>query len=84
MVWTLVIAMLMISSIPTYSWASLRIRREWRMFALAGVALLGAALIVAPWETLLGLAALYLAMIPVAVLSYERVKRRRASAARRA
>ena len=52
MVWTLVIAMLMISSIPTYSWASLRIRREWRMFALAGVALLGAALIVAPWETL--------------------------------
>ncbi len=84
MVWTLVIAMLMISSIPTYSWASLRIRREWRLFALAGVALLGAALIVAPWESLLGLAALYLAMIPVAVLSYERVKRRRASAARRA
>ncbi len=41
MVWTIVIAMLMISSIPTYSWASLRIRREWRMSALAGVALLG-------------------------------------------
>jgi CDP-diacylglycerol--serine O-phosphatidyltransferase len=82
MVWTIVIAMLMISSIPTYSWASLRIRREWRLFALAGVALLGAALIVAPWESLLGLAVLYLAMIPVAVLSYERVKRRRASAAR--
>jgi CDP-diacylglycerol--serine O-phosphatidyltransferase len=84
MVWTIVIAMLMISSIPTYSWASIRIRREWRLFALAGVALLGAALIVAPWESLLGLAALYLAMIPVAVMSYERVKRRRASAARRA
>jgi CDP-diacylglycerol--serine O-phosphatidyltransferase len=84
MVWTIVIAMLMISSIPTYSWASLRIRREWRMSALAGIALVGAALIVAPWESLLGLAALYLAMIPVAALSYERVKRRRASAARHA
>src|SRR5215217_410069 len=74
MAWTILIAFLMISSIPTYSWASLRIRREWRLFALAGVALLGAALIVAPWESLLGLAALYLVMIPVAVLSYERVK----------
>ena len=32
----------MISSLPTYSWASIRVRREWRLFALAGVALLGA------------------------------------------
>ena len=30
------------------------------MFALAGVALFGAALIVAPWPTLLGLSAVYL------------------------
>jgi len=84
MPWVVLVALLMISSIPTYSWASLRIRREWRISALAGIALLGAALIVAPWESLLWLAALYLAMIPAAVLSYERVKRRRASAARRA
>ena len=40
----------------------------------------GAALIVAPWPTLLALAALYLLMIPVAFASYARVKRRRASA----
>src|SRR5206468_1909608 len=38
MAWTILIALLMISSIPTYSWASIRIRREWRMFALAGIA----------------------------------------------
>jgi CDP-diacylglycerol--serine O-phosphatidyltransferase len=80
MVWTLVIAMLMISSIPTYSWASLRIRREWRMLALVGVALLGAALIVAPWETLLAAAALYLLMIPFGLSSYARVRRRREAA----
>ena len=84
MAWTLFIAVLMISSIPTYSWASLRIRREWRMSALAGVALLGAALIVAPWETLLASAALYLAMIPFGLASYARVRRRRAAAAARA
>ena len=32
----LFIALLMISSIPTFSWASIRIRRGWRLFALAG------------------------------------------------
>ena len=84
MAWTLFVAALMISSLPTYSWASIRIRRDWRLFALAGVALLGAALIVAPWQTLLAVAALYLVMIPVALASYAKVKRRRASAARRA
>ena len=82
--WTLFIAALMISSLPTYSWASIRIRREWRLFALAGVALFGAALLTAPWHTLLALAAIYLAMIPVALASYARVKRRRAGAAGRA
>jgi CDP-diacylglycerol--serine O-phosphatidyltransferase len=83
MAWTLFIAALMISAIPTYSWTSIRIRRDWRMFALAGVALFGAALIVAPWSTLLALAALYLVMIPFALVSYARIKRRRATAAQR-
>jgi CDP-diacylglycerol--serine O-phosphatidyltransferase len=84
MPWTLFIAALMISSLPTYSWASIRVRRAWRLFALAGIALLGAALIVTPWPTLLGLAVLYLLMIPVAFASYERVKRRRARTRARA
>jgi CDP-diacylglycerol--serine O-phosphatidyltransferase len=77
--WTLFIAALMISSLPTYSWSSIRIRPAWRMLALAGVALFGAALIVAPWMTLLMLAFLYLLMIPVAFASYERVRQRRAA-----
>src|SRR3954469_2542129 len=69
MAWTLFIAMLMISNLPTYSWSSIRIRPAWRLFALAGIALLGAALIVAPWATLLAAAGLYLLMIPVALAS---------------
>jgi len=79
--WTLFIAALMISSLPTYSWSSIRIRREWRLFALAGVALFGAALLTAPWQTLLALATIYLVMIPVALASYAKVRRRRAGAA---
>jgi CDP-diacylglycerol--serine O-phosphatidyltransferase len=84
MAWTLFVAALMISSLPTYSWASIRIRREWRLFALAGVAVVGAALLTAPWYTLLAVALLYLVMIPVACAGYARVKRRRASAPSRA
>ena len=84
MAWTLFVAALMISSLPTYSWASLRIRSGWRLFALAGIALLGAALVVAPWTTLLAVAALYLLMIPVGLMSYARVRRRRATASGRA
>ena len=79
MPWTLFIAALMISSLPTYSWSSIRIRRSWRLFALAGIALLGAALIVNPWPTLLVLAVLYLVMIPFAVAGYAQVRRRRAT-----
>ena len=78
MAWTLLIAALMISSLPTYSWSSIRIRPAWRLFTLAGVALLGAALLNEPWWTLLAISVLYLAMIPVALASYARVKRRRA------
>src|SRR5215213_11411068 len=55
MAWTLVIALLMISSLPTFSWSSIRIRSGWRLFALAGVALFGAALLNEPWLTLLAI-----------------------------
>jgi CDP-diacylglycerol--serine O-phosphatidyltransferase len=84
MPWTLFVAALMISSLPTYSWASIRVRREWRLFALAGVAIFGAALLTQPWLTLLAIALVYLLMIPLAFASYARVRRRRASARLRA
>jgi len=45
--------------------------------------LFGAALIVAPWMTLLVLAVIYLAVIPLGLASYARVKRRRGASARR-
>jgi len=41
---------------------------------------LGAALLTAPWHTLLVVALLYLVMIPFSLASYARVRRRRATA----
>src|SRR5688500_9686684 len=80
MPWVIFIALLLISSVATYSWSSLRIRRSSRLFAIAGIGLLGAALVTAPWVTLLGISALYLAMLPFSIASYDRVRRRRAAA----
>lgn len=76
MPWALGVAMLMISAIPTYSWSSIRLRRSWRIFALAGVGLFGAALVTAPWLTLLVVCALYMIALPFGLASYAKVRRR--------
>jgi CDP-diacylglycerol---serine O-phosphatidyltransferase len=81
MPWVLFIAMLLISSVATFSWSSLRVRRSSRLFAIAGIGLLGAALITNPWISLLGISLVYLALIPFSMASYGRVKRRRVAAA---
>ena len=79
--WAIFVALLMISNIATFSWGSLRIRRSWRMLALAAVGLLGAALVTQPWLTLLIVSAIYVALIPFSVAAYARVRRRRAAQA---
>lgn len=81
MPWILFVALLMISSVATYSWSSLRIRPSSRIFVIAGIGLLGAALVTNPWVTLLAIALVYLALIPFSIASYGRVKRRRAGRA---
>jgi CDP-diacylglycerol---serine O-phosphatidyltransferase len=81
MPWLMFVALLMISNIATFSWGSLRLRSSWRLFALAGVGLLVAALITEPWLTLLGVSTIYVALIPFSVAAYARVKRRRTAAA---
>jgi len=78
MPWIIFIAVLMISSVPTYGWTSIRIRREWRLFSLAGIALLGAALVTIPWLTLLIISLTYIAVMPFSIVSYAKVRRRRA------
>jgi CDP-diacylglycerol---serine O-phosphatidyltransferase len=75
--WTAMIAVLMASSVATYSWGSLRLRRGIRFGALAVIALIGGALVSAPWPTLSIIAIGYLLSIPFGVRSYARIKRQR-------
>ncbi len=77
MPWVIFIALLLISSVATYSWSSLRVRRSSRIFAIAGIGLFGAALVTNPWITLLAISILYVAMLPFSIASYAKVKRRR-------
>ncbi len=77
--WLAFVAFLAVSNIATFSWSSLRIRRSVRVETLLLVALVGAALLSAPWETLTLVCAVYLGLIAWSVQSYERVKRRRAT-----
>ena len=79
--WAAFSAFLLISSIATFSWGSLRLRRHVRLEAIVIIALTGAALITAPWETLSVVAIIYLLLIPFSVLSYAKVKRQRGALA---
>lgn len=82
--WVAVIAILMVSSVATYSWGSLRLRRTVRFEALAGVVLLGGGLVSAPWHTLTLLTGGYLLTIPFSIAGYTRIRRLRATAKREA
>ncbi|WP_164156232.1 CDP-alcohol phosphatidyltransferase family protein [Sandarakinorhabdus rubra] len=74
------VAFLMVSSLPSYSWGSLRLRPSWRLPALAGIGLFAGALFTNPWATLSLLTIAYTASLPLAVRAYARVKARVAAA----
>jgi len=75
--WVLLSAMLMVSSVATLSWSSFRIRPSWRFPTLALVGLWIAGLVAEPWIALIVLVTGYVITIPIGMISYARVKRRR-------
>nr|WP_233996949.1 CDP-diacylglycerol--serine O-phosphatidyltransferase [Porphyrobacter sp. CACIAM 03H1] len=76
-VWLTLIAILMISNLPTLSWASLRPRRSVRLPLIAFIGLAFAALLLEPWWTLAAISTVYLALMPWGLVKYARIKRRR-------
>lgn len=77
--WVALIATLMISSFATYSWSSLKLRRHIRFEAIALFVVLAAALVSAPWQTLTVICAIYLALIPLSLSGYARIRRLRSA-----
>lgn len=79
--WAALVAFLMISNIATFSWTSLRLRSHVRLWVIGVVALIGGALISAPWPTLSVAAIIYAGLIPFSIASYAKVRRLRAASA---
>ena len=79
--WLLAIAFLAISNVPTLSWGKLRPPRSVRLGLILLVGMIGAAALTEPWWTLVGICAVYLALMPLGIVLYARVKRRRAALA---
>ena len=74
--WLVLTALLMISSMATPSWTSLRPRRGIRLWLLAFVGLLFSALLLQPWWTLSVVGIGYLMLLPITLVRYTRIKRR--------
>lgn len=75
--WLVAMAFLMISNVATLSWGKLRLRKHFRLEVIALVGLIGAAALTEPWWTLIGICVVYLALMPIGILAYARIKRQR-------
>ena len=72
--WIVLIALLMVSQIPTYSLKRLRVPQRYFLPMLVLIGLLGAVLAGAPWHTLLILSLVYLGSFPFSYRSFKRLK----------
>jgi len=79
--WTAGIAFLMISNLATLSWKSIRPRRSLRLAMIGLTGLVFAALLTEPWWTLAAICLGYLAMMPLGIVNYARIRRRRGAGA---
>lgn len=73
--WTLLVAGMMVSRIPTFSTKMIRVPAKLGMPSLAFAALLIAALVHAPWQTLSVAAFFYMGAIPFAVQKFRKLQK---------
>lgn len=70
--WVLVVAGLMISRIPTYSFKRIRVRQGMVRFVMVGIAAFSAGMIFEPWIMLSGMIIVYVTVIPFGLRSFRR------------
>jgi len=68
------VAFLMVSKIPTFSGKRVRVPHRWVLPVLLLVGLLAACLVSDPWLTLSSIGLLYLALIPLSIRSFRRLR----------
>jgi CDP-diacylglycerol--serine O-phosphatidyltransferase len=75
-VWTILISMMMISRLPTFSFKGLEMPQRFMLPTMGAFALTIAALIHAPWFTLTAIMSIYLASMPFIYNSYRKHEKR--------
>ena len=73
--WLAIMAFLMVSKFPTFSFKRLRIQRDYILPTLLGVGICTAVTISYPWPALTGLGLIYLASFPWAYIGHRRLTR---------
>ena len=73
-----VVAFLMVSSLPTFSWKAARVKPEWRLMALVATGLFAGALFSVPWMTLSLISLAYAATIPLGLHQYRKIRQQAA------
>jgi CDP-diacylglycerol--serine O-phosphatidyltransferase len=77
-IWTLFVAVLLISKIPTFSMKVVRIPQEYIVPVLVGVGLVATLLVTATWPTLVALGLIYVGSILFSIRRYAHLKRQAA------
>lgn len=68
------VSFLMVSNIPTFSFKKVRIPNAWVLPILLIIGLLAAFLVTEPWKTLAVVGLAYVALIPLSIRSFRRLK----------
>jgi CDP-diacylglycerol--serine O-phosphatidyltransferase len=74
-VWTLLVAALMISRVPTYSFKRIRVSHKFFSVVMAGIAVLAVAMFTEPMLTLAGTIVAYAITIPFAIKSFQKLRK---------
>ena len=74
-IFLIVVAGLMVSRLPTYSFKNVRIPHRFALFMMLIVALIAALAVAAPWLTLSVLLGIYIVLLPISWRSFHRLKR---------
>lgn len=72
--WMVIVGAMAISTIPTFAGKGLKIPRSMALPALGAFALVLAAMAARPWDMMIGIGLIYIAMIPVSVIQFARIK----------
>lgn len=72
--WIALVGASAISTIPTFAGKGIKLPRAFVLPALGMFALIIAGFIARPWDMMLGMGALYLAMIPVSIIRFAKIK----------